>query len=144
MTTPEYDIAAVVAALFTAWLGPKLGPVLGIYSVIVIAAVIGAGFALVRKPPEAITWPALFVTLLVGATVIVTVPITLLLVPHLPVLTVQVAIPLVALAIAAIGPDWLRVFAWGWGFARRWIGQRTGVGPGGDTGTGNGGAGGQP
>lgn len=123
----DLDIGAVFAALFTAFLGPKLGPVIGIYSVIAIAAIVGAGFALARREPGARPGPVAFVVLLVVATMITTVPITLLLVSYLPVVAAQVAAPLVALAIAGIGQDWTRVFVWAWGFARRWVGQRTGV-----------------
>ena len=108
----NYDIGAVFAALFTAWLGPKLGPILGIYSVIVIAAIIGSGLSLWRRKPEDVQHPVLFVLLMVGATVICTVPLSLLLVAYLPVLGAQIVVPLMALAISAIGHDWPRFIMW--------------------------------
>ena len=108
------DMAALLAALFTAWLGPRLGPVIGIYSVIVIASIVGAGFALARREPSAKLAPGLFMLLMVLATLIATVPITLLLVPHLPEVTVQVAAPVVALLVGAVGHDWERVGGWVW------------------------------
>lgn len=118
----QYDLGALAAALFTAWLGPKLGPVIGIYSVILIAAVIGAGFALVRRAPDARPHPVGFVALIVGATCIVTVPITMVAVSYLPLLTAQVAAPLMALLIAAIGQDWPGVPGWLLDFRRKWRG----------------------
>jgi len=124
----DLDIGAVFAAFFVAWLGPKLGPVLGIYTVILIAAIVGSGFAIARREPNSRPAAWLFAALMTVATMIVTMPATLLFVHYFTAMTAQITAPLMALLIAAVGEDWTRVFGWGWGFVRRWVGQKSGVG----------------
>jgi uncharacterized membrane protein len=103
-----------VAVLFFTWLlGAQAGAVVGTYSIIFVCALTGAGYALSRREPST-WWAALgFIALVVVATMLTTVPVTVLLLERVPKLAFDIVLPLVALVISGIGHDWGRIFRWG-------------------------------
>jgi hypothetical protein len=113
MQNQGLDPLSVAVLFFTAMLGQKAGLVAGTYSLIFVCALTGAGYALSRRPPGP-WWGALsFLGFVVLATLLTTVPATMLLIGNVPQLAFDIVLPLVALVISGIGHDWGRIFRWG-------------------------------
>lgn len=111
---------AAVVALLTMLLGPQVAVYLGPYVVIGAAGLTGAAFSLGRRDPNARLGATLFLFVMVGFSLLLTVGITRLVALMWAPLGSDWMLAPVALVIGFIGDDWTSVFKWAGGmFARR-------------------------
>lgn len=113
-TPPSLDPVAVAAAVFAAWLGPKLAHVVGAYFVIIVSAAAGSGWALMRRPRKGSLNALMFVALMMTTSTLTTVGVAQLTnhFLHLSKSTENFLLPTVALLISGVGHDWVRVLPW--------------------------------
>lgn len=131
MTPPDQtqlDIVTVAVVLVTALAGGEVARYAGPYLVIVVAALIGAYFALQRRP-EYGRWRSLgFVVAVTALAVVATGAASIVAAAGLGQLgmDVQAHYLLVPIAggIAFVGPDWPEVGVWIGGLAKRWAVRR--------------------
>ena len=126
---PTGDIAidpvSVVIALATTLLGPQLAAYVGPYIVIAGAGLTGAAFALGRRDPQAKLGPFLFLSVMVGLSMLLTVAATELAVKLWPTLESRWMLAPVALIIGYVGDDWPAVLTWAVRRLGRLIEKRT-------------------
>lgn len=124
---PINPVAAIVA-LLTVLLGPEVAVYLGPYVVIAAAGLTGASFSLGRRDPEAKLGATLFLVVMVGFSLLLTVAITRLVGMVWAPLGSDWMLAPVALVIGFIGDDWTAVFRWVGGLFGRRIERRIGGG----------------
>lgn len=107
----EIDPVAVVVALASAAIGPQLAAYVGPYVVIAASGLIGAAFALGRRPADSRLHWTLFVVGMTLLSMLFTVPVTEV-VHHYADLETRWVLSPVALGIAWVGSDWGSVFSW--------------------------------
>jgi len=110
-----------VAVLVAGWLfGDEAAHLLGPYLVILAGAVVGAFVNAARRPARSFRADASVFVALVLAVVLTAVTVSEVLVSYagVPDGLARSGIGLIALAIGAIGEDWLRIGHWGIGLAR--------------------------
>jgi hypothetical protein len=115
-TEISIDPVAVVIALLTMLFGPQLAAYVGPYIVIAGAGLTGAAFALGRRDPGAKLGPFMFLAVMVGMSMLLTVISTEIAVKLWPDLESRWLIAPVALMIGYVGDDWPEVLLW---FVRR-------------------------
>lgn len=119
------DPVAVVIALATMVLGPHVAAYVGPYIVIAGAGLTGAAFALGRRDPHARLGPFLFMLVMVGLSMLLTVATTEVAVKLWPSLESRWMLAPVALMIGYVGDDWPEVLKWVVRRAARLIEKRT-------------------
>jgi hypothetical protein len=124
---PQHSLDLVAALLVVLGLlfSPQLAAVLAPYLVVVFGALIGTGWGLKRRTaPTTLRNTVLFVTLMLGTCLIVTMPVAIWLQRYTGEGTYQWFLGPVAILIGAIGEDWPDVGKWAAGFVRRFITKR--------------------
>jgi len=126
-TTPPYDIVAVLAlvggALFS---NPQLSQALAPYATIFFAGLIGTMWSLSRRPtdlsPGHRLRGAMFMLRVIGAALIVTLPVALWVAPKLGVNQERYLVAPIAFVIGAVGDasDWKTLLVWLRDFVLRW------------------------
>lgn len=106
------DPVAVVVAVITLLVGPKLAVYLGPYMVIAAAGFTGAAISLSRREPDAKPGTWQFLALMVSMSMLVTVGITKLSAMLWAPLGSDFMLVLVALLVGFIGDDWPAVLKW--------------------------------
>ena len=131
MTPPDQtqlDIVTVAVVLITALAGGEVARYAGPYVVIIVAALIGAYFALQRRP-ELDRWRSLgFIVATTALAVVATGTASIVAASLLGKVGVEVhahylLVP-IAGGIAFVGPDWPEVGTWAGGLIRRWAARR--------------------
>ena len=112
------DPVAVAVALVTTLLGPQLAAYVGPYVVIGAAGLTGAAFALGRREPTAKLGAGLFLVVMVGFSMFLTVALTEVAAAMWPAFGARWMLAPVALAIGYLGDDWGRLL--------KMIGERLG------------------
>jgi hypothetical protein len=123
--TQPADLLALFTALLALAFTPALSAVLAPYIVIIVGALLGTGWGLKRRTPEARPGAWAFVALMLGTALVFTMPAALWLQRYLPGSYQWLLAPLAAL-IACVGDDWPGVGSWAAGLAGRFIARRTG------------------
>ncbi len=125
--TPQssQDLLTLLAVLLGLMFSPQLAAVLAPYAVVLLGALIGTGWGLKRRATSA-SWrdTLLFVTLMMGTCLIVTMPLAVWLQRYTGEGTYQWFLGPLAILIGAIGEDWPAVGVWVAGFVRRLIAKR--------------------
>lgn len=110
--TQALDPVSAIIMVLTAFLSPALAHVMGTYSVILVAAAFGAGWALMRREKGPLPGAIGFVVLVTGTSTLVTAGATELLNSYLKLGSTNFLLAPVALLIGGIGQDWPRVLPW--------------------------------
>lgn len=135
MTPPDQtqlDIVTVAVVLITALAGGEIARYAGPYLVIIVVALIGAYFALQRRP-EYTVWRSLgFIAATTALAVVATGAASIVAAAALGKLGIEVAahyllVP-IAGGIAFVGPDWPEIGSWAGGLFKRWAARKVGGG----------------
>lgn len=121
------DPVAVVVALVTLLVGPKLAAYVGPYVVIAAAGLTGASIALSRRDPKAKPGTWAFLALMVSMSMLVTVGLTKLAALAWAPLGSDFMLVLVALLVGFIGDDWPSVMKWAVSRIKGRIDKKAGV-----------------
>jgi hypothetical protein len=121
------DLLVLFTLLLGAVFSPALSAVLAPYLVIILGALLGAGWGLKRRTvPATHGGMFAFTALMLGTALVFTMPAAVWLQQYLGPGTLQWLLAPVAVVIAAIGEDWPRVGAWAMELGRRVISRRAG------------------
>ena len=131
MSNQSLDLASFVAAVLAVFAAPPLAHFMGVYAAIIIAAVIGAGLALVRAEEMSRGRALGFVAVMTGVSTVVTVGVAEVVARLLKLETINPLLAPVSLLIAAVGHDWAHVFKGAWSSVRLVFERRYGAPPGG-------------
>lgn len=121
------DLLVLFTALFALVFSPSLAALLAPYAVIILGALLGAGWGLKRRAPDAPGDMWAFTGLMLGTALIFTMPAAVYLQQYIGPGSVQWTLAPLALGIAAVGDDWSRVGAWAFDLGRRIITRRAGA-----------------
>lgn len=121
------DIVYVMVVVLTAVFGPRMAGVVGPYAVVVLASIGGAAWSVGRRPLANRTpWnDLLFFARLTITALIVTGGLSVYAERWTGDGTRQWTLPIIALAIGAIGDDWTKVGTWFASFVRGWATRKT-------------------
>jgi peptidoglycan biosynthesis protein MviN/MurJ (putative lipid II flippase) len=127
LQSPPLDLASFIAAVLTVFVAPPLAHLMGVYTAIMIGAVFGAALGLMLARDEGQTstraGALLFITLMTGVSMVVTVGAAEIINKFLHLETISPLLAPVALVIAAVGRNWTRVAVAAWDFVKsRWGG----------------------
>lgn len=113
------DLASFLAAVLAIFVAEPIAHAMGVYAAIIIAAVFGAGLALVRA--EAMSrWASVrYLVLMTGIATISTVGVAESINHWVKLDSVNPLLAPVSLVIAAVGHDWARVARSAWASARK-------------------------
>ncbi len=103
---PGIDPVNAIAVALTVFLSPAVAYVLGAYSVIFIAALVGAGWALLRREQHGLAGAFFFVILLTLTSTLVTVGIAHGVNTWLGLESVNVLLAPISLLVSAVGHNW--------------------------------------
>lgn len=120
MTPPEPDLSplSVVVSLLTILVGPQLAPALGAYGLILVGWFGGVLIGVYRRPPDFRVNVAVFMAVSLIVTLGVTVPAADALARYMPVFEAKGLIFPIAVAIPAVGHNWMDIAAWLWSLRR--------------------------
>lgn len=107
------DLLVLFTALLALVFSPALSAVLAPYVVIIVGALLGTGWALKRRQPASRGSTCLFALLMMGTSLVFTMPAAVYLQQYLPGSYQWLLAPLAAL-IAAVGDDWPTFALWIW------------------------------
>lgn len=110
-TEAQIDPVSVAIAIAGSIIGAELATYVGPYVVIAAGGVVGASFALTRRPPDSKPHPVLFVAWLTVVALLLTVPASIVLASVTGWNTRWMLVPVSAL-VAGIGHEWPAVGAW--------------------------------
>lgn len=132
---PQLDPVSAVTAVLALMLTPPLAEIAGHYAVIIIAAVVGGAWSLGRHQAQSRGGALLFLLLVSGTAMMLTMGIARLLAFWLPGSDSSVSwlVAPVALVIGGIGHEWPTAARWLLGRLGRLIDIRIGGGGGGST-----------
>jgi hypothetical protein len=120
------DLLVLFTALLALVFSPALSAVLAPYLVIILGALLGTGWGLKRRTPDAPGGMFSFTALMLGTALIFTMPTAVWLQRYLGPGAYQWLLGPLAVVIAAVGDDWPRVGAWAMELGRRVINRRAG------------------
>lgn len=123
----KLDPVAAAIAIATLIFGPAMAGFIGPYSVIVIAATVGAAWSLRRIEKTNAIEVVSYFSLIVFTAILVTVAATNALATWLNIAEPMWLLSLVALVIGGVGGDWPRVARWLFLWAVRMFERRTGM-----------------
>lgn len=117
------DLVNAAVTILTVILGPAMAGVVGPYAVILLASLVGGGWALGRREPASRTSGALFLLLIAGTAAMVTNGLALLVASLIGANLADVnwLLAPIALCVGAVGHDWPKVGRWLVGRAGRFI-----------------------
>lgn len=121
------DPVAVMVAIVTIFIGPKMAAYVGPYVVIAAAGVTGAAFSLGRRDPQAKLGPFGFLTIMAAFSVLLTVGLTKLMAMAWEPLGSTWMLAPVALCIGYVGDDWPSLVRWAAARLGRLLERRAGV-----------------
>lgn len=121
------DIVYVTVSVLTVLFGPQMAAVIGPFAVIFLSSVGGAAWAVGRRPAaeRSTANDALFFARLVITAMVVAGGLAVLAERWTGEGTSQWTLPIIALAIGAVGDDWPSVGRWFAGIVRRWVARKT-------------------
>lgn len=124
-STQTPDLLVLFTALLALVFSPALSAILAPYLVIILGALLGAGWGLKRRAAGRADGMFAFTALMLGTALVFTMPAAVWLQRYLGPGSLQWLLAPVAVLIAAIGDDWPRVGAWAMELGRRIITRRT-------------------
>lgn len=121
------DLLVLFTALLALMFSPSFSAILAPYVVILAGALLGTGWGLKRRTPDAVGGMWSFTALMLGTALIFTMPAAVYLQRYFGPGSLQWLLAPLAVVIAAIGDDWPRVGAWAMELGRRIINRRAGA-----------------
>lgn len=109
MQNPQIDPVSAAVAVFTVFVSPAVAHVMGVYSVIFLAAAFGSGWALMRREKKSLLNAVGFIILMTGTATYTTVGIAQLVNKWTALSNGNVLLGPVALLIGGVGHDWPKV-----------------------------------
>ncbi len=105
-------LLVLLTALLALLVSPALSAIMAPYMVILAGALIGSGWGLTRRDPDAKGNPWFFIALMLGTALIFTMPAALFLQRYTGEHTYQWMLAPLAAIIGAVGNDWPKVGTW--------------------------------
>lgn len=119
MNSPSLDLASFFAAVLAVFVAEPIAHAMGVYAAIIIAAVFGAGLALVRADAMSRWASVRFLVLMTGIATIATVGVAEFINHWIRLNSINPLLAPVSLVIAAVGHDWPRAVRGAWASARK-------------------------
>lgn len=129
MNQHPLDFASLFVAIFALYIAQPVANAMGVYTAIIIAAVLGSGMALVRAPSMTRWKAAIFLASMAGTSSITTVGVAELINWKLELPSINPLVAPVALCISLVGHDWPSVARGAWASLRRVFESRYGAPP---------------